>query len=175
MRIDLTKYHIFSRISIYILAAVLLCIGVYHLAKPNDLLVYVPFFLPGGIKWAYLVGVCFILVGLSFIVNFYVKLTSYLLAFFLFFFVLSVHVPNFFNAAMQDMRTFALINILKDKNNIYLEKINETNTRKIVMGPGQAIYIPSGTPHTFVPLTDCKSISLLTKRWDHCLEPITAV
>ena len=65
--------------------------------------------------------------------------------------------------------------MLVDGEGIYLEKINETNTRKIVMGPGQAIYIPSGTPHTFVPLTDCKSISLLTKRWDHCLEPITAV
>lgn len=114
MRIDLTKYHLFSRISIYILAVVLLCIGVYHLSKPDDLLVYVPFFLPGGIKWAYLVGVCFILVGLSFITNYYVKFTSYLLAFFLFFFVLTVHVPNYFDAAVLEMRTFALINILKD-------------------------------------------------------------
>lgn len=114
MRIDLTKYHIFSRISIYILAVILLCIGAYHLAKPNDLFVFVPFFLPGGVQWAYLVGVCFILVGISFITNYYVKLTSYLLSFFLFFFVFTVHVPNFFNAAVAEMRTFALINILKD-------------------------------------------------------------
>jgi putative oxidoreductase len=112
MRIDLSKYHIFYRI--YILALVLLCIGVYHLAKPEDLLVYVPFFLPGGIKWAYLVGVCFILVGISFITNYYVKRTSYLLSFFLFFFVITVHVPNYLDAAVMDMRTFALINILKD-------------------------------------------------------------
>jgi len=114
MRIDLTKYHIFSRISIYILAAVLICIGVYHLTRPDDLLVYVPYFLPGGIKWAYLVGTCFILVGISFITNYYVKIASYLLSFFLFFFVITVHVPNFFNAAMADMRTFALINILNN-------------------------------------------------------------
>ncbi len=114
MRIDFTKYHIFSRISIYILAIVLLCIGVYHIVEPDDLLVYVPFFLPGGIQWAYLVGVCFILVGLSFIANYYVKFTSYLLSFFLFFFVLTVHLPNYLNAAVLEMRTFALINILKD-------------------------------------------------------------
>lgn len=114
MKIDFTKYHILSRISIYLLAVVLLCIGVYHIVKPDDLLVYVPFFLPGGIKWAYLVGVCFILVGISFIMNYYVKLTSYTLSFFLFFFVLSVHLPNYFNAALLEMRTFALINILKD-------------------------------------------------------------
>ena len=114
MRIDLTKYHIFSRISIYILATVLICIGIYHITKPDDLLVYVPYFLPGGIKWAYLVGTCFVLVGISFITNFYVKIASYLLSFFLFFFVITVHVPNFFNAAMADMRTFALINILNN-------------------------------------------------------------
>ena len=75
---------------------------------------YVPYFLPGGIKWAYLVGTCFVLVGISFIANYYVKVTSYLLAFFLFFFVLTVHVPNYLNAAMADMRTFALINILNN-------------------------------------------------------------
>lgn len=114
MRIDFTKYHVFSRISIYILALVLICIGVYHLIKPDDLLVYVPYFLPGGIKWAYLVGTCFVLVGISFMANYYVKLTSYLLAFLLFFFVLTVHVPNYLNAGMADMRTFALINILNN-------------------------------------------------------------
>ncbi len=114
MRLDLSKYHVVSRIAIYLLALVLICLGAYHLMKPNDLLVYVPFFLPGGIKWAYLVGICFILVGLSFVFNYYVKLASYLLAGFLFFFILTVHVPNYLNAGMEDMKVFALINILKD-------------------------------------------------------------
>lgn len=65
--------------------------------------------------------------------------------------------------------------MLVEGEGVYLEKINETTTRKIVLGPGQTIHIPSLTPHTFVPLTDCKSVSLLTKRWDHSLEPITTV
>jgi mannose-6-phosphate isomerase-like protein (cupin superfamily) len=44
---------------------------------------------------------------------------------------------------------------------------------KIVVGPGQMIYIPIGCPHTFIPVTDCKSVSLLTKPWNECREPIT--
>lgn len=114
MKLDFTKYHPFSRVSIYILAIILICLGCYHIIKPEDLLVYVPFYLPGGIKWAYLVGVCFMLVGISYLFNYYVKLTSYILSFFLLFFVVSVHLPNYFNAAVIEMRTFALINLLKD-------------------------------------------------------------
>ena len=45
---------------------------------------------------------------------------------------------------------------------------------KLVVGPGQVIYIPVNCPHTFIPLTDCKSVSLLTKPWDECDEPITS-
>lgn len=56
---------------------------------------------------------------------------------------------------------------------IYLEPLDDGSIRKIVVGAGHAIYIPIGTPHTFVPLTDCKSVSMLTRCWDNCQEPIT--
>jgi ribosomal protein L16 Arg81 hydroxylase len=56
---------------------------------------------------------------------------------------------------------------------IYLERLEDGTDRKIVMGAGQTIYIPRLTPHTFVPLTDCKSVSLLTKKWDDSVNPIT--
>jgi len=114
MKLNLKQYHPVSRFAIYLLAAVLISIGGFHLARPYDTLVYVPMFLPGGITWAYLVGACFILVGLSFIFNQYVKVTSYLLAFFLVFFILTVHVPNAMNAGAEEYKTFALINIMKD-------------------------------------------------------------
>jgi uncharacterized RmlC-like cupin family protein len=58
---------------------------------------------------------------------------------------------------------------------IYVEVLGNQQRRRIVMGAGQCIYIPALTPHTFVPLTDCKSVSFLTKRWDHCVEPITPI
>lgn len=58
---------------------------------------------------------------------------------------------------------------------IYLEPLDDGTTRKIVMAPGFVVYIPVGTPHTFVPLSDCKSVSFLTKQWDHCTIPITPI
>lgn len=58
---------------------------------------------------------------------------------------------------------------------IYLEPLENGTTRKIVMGAGQAIYIPVGAIHTFVPLTDCKAVSMLTKQWNDCKQPIIAI
>ena len=87
MKIDLTKYHFFSKVAIYTLGVVSILIGIYHLYKPNELLHLVPFFLPGGEIWSYMMGVSYFLVGVSFLFNYYVKFTSYLLALFLFLFV----------------------------------------------------------------------------------------
>ena len=56
---------------------------------------------------------------------------------------------------------------------IYVEYLDDSTTEKIILGPGQTIYIPRLTAHTFVPISDCKSISMLTKQWNHCVEPIT--
>jgi len=114
MKLNMKQYHPVSRLAIYLLAGVLICIGMYYLVKPGDLLAYVPVFLIGGIMWAYLVGACFIGAGVSLIANQYVKLTSYLLAFFLVVFILTIHVPNAINTADVTFQTFALINILKD-------------------------------------------------------------
>jgi hypothetical protein len=81
---------------------------------PRDLLVYVPDFLPLGIKWAYIVGSAFILVAISYFTNQYVKFTSYLLFILLVIFILTIHLPNYQHAGDKEMRQLALINILKD-------------------------------------------------------------
>lgn len=107
-------FHIISRIAIYMLAVVLFIFGIFYFKYPHDMIVYVPVFLPFGIKWAYLLGSGFILVAVSYLTNQYVKLTSYLLVVLLLFFILAFHVPNYMNAGDPDMRQMALINILKD-------------------------------------------------------------
>ena len=107
-------YHIISRIAIYMLSVVLIIFGLFHFIYPRDLLVYVPLSLVGGIKWAYVVGSAFILVGLSFLTNQFVKFTSYLLVLMLIIFILTIHLPNYMHAGDRDMRQMALINILKD-------------------------------------------------------------
>lgn len=58
---------------------------------------------------------------------------------------------------------------------LYLEPLEDGTTHKIVMAPGQTVYIPALTPHTFVPLTDCKQVSFLTKCWNDCVTPITPI
>ncbi len=107
-------YHIISRIAIYILSVVLISFGIFHFLYPRDLLVYVPLSLVGGITWAYIVGMAFILVGLSFLTNQFVKITGYILAAMLIIFILTIHLPNYNHAGDRDMRQMALINILKD-------------------------------------------------------------
>ncbi|MBS1666462.1 MAG: DoxX family protein [Bacteroidetes bacterium] len=107
-------HHIVSKIAIYLLSAVLVIFGFFQFKYPHDLLIYVPDFLPGGITWTYFVGGAFILVGISFATNKYVKFTSYLLAAMLLIFILTIHLPNALNAGNAEMRTWAWINLFKD-------------------------------------------------------------
>lgn len=73
-----------------------------------------PLSLPGGIILAYIVGVGFILVGISFMFNQYVKFIGYVFAALLLVFIVTVHLPNFLNAGVIEMKRQALINLLKD-------------------------------------------------------------
>lgn len=63
--------------------------------------------------------------------------------------------------------------MLVEGEGIYLCPQPDGTENKIVVGPGQTIFVPVGCPHTFVPLSDCKSVSMLTKAWNDCDEPIT--
>ena len=108
------QYHIVSRIAIYLLAVVMITFGIFHFINARNLVVFVPDFIPGGILWAYFVGAAFILVGLAFITNKMVKVAGYLLAIMLIIFVLIIHIPNYLYAGNEEMRSMALINLLKD-------------------------------------------------------------
>jgi mannose-6-phosphate isomerase-like protein (cupin superfamily) len=58
---------------------------------------------------------------------------------------------------------------------VYIETLNDGSKRKIIVGAGIAIYIPTYTTHTFYPITDCKAVSFLTKKWDDCKNPLTVM
>ncbi len=107
-------YHIISRIAIYLLSVVLIVFGIFQYMNPHDMIIYVPTFLPGGIKWVQGVGIALVLVGLSFLTNRFVKFFSYLLTGLLLVFVVTIHLPNYMNAGAKEMRQLALINLLKD-------------------------------------------------------------
>jgi len=107
-------HNVTSRIAIYLLAAALIIFGIYHFVQPQNMLVYVPSFIPGGIIWVYVVGAAFILAAVAFVTHKQAKLAGYLLALLLFIFVLTIHLPNYFNSGDKDMQQMALVSVLKD-------------------------------------------------------------
>jgi len=106
--------HTISRIAVTILGIVMIVFGLYHFVRPQNLLVYVPEFIPGGLLWVYVVGAAFILAGVAFITHKQVKLAGYLLALLLAIFVISIHLPNYLNAGDNDMKQVAFVSLLKD-------------------------------------------------------------
>lgn len=106
--------HTISRVAISLLAIVMIVFGMYHFMNPQNLISFLPSFLPPGNIWIYIPGAAFILAAVSFITNKKVKLAGYLLAIMLLIFVLTIHVPNYLNGSSDEYRQLALINILKD-------------------------------------------------------------
>ena len=104
-----------SRIAIILLALVMAVFGIYHFIYPQNLVNYVPSFLPDlGNLWVYIPGAAFILAAVAFITNKMVKTAGYLLAILLFIFVLTIHVPNFLHGSSDEYRQLSFINMLKD-------------------------------------------------------------
>jgi putative oxidoreductase len=109
------KEQTISRIAIILLALVMAVFGVYHFIYPQNLVNYVPSFLPAaGNLWVYIPGAAFILAAVAFITNKMVKLAGYLLAILLFIFVLTIHLPNYLHGSNDEYRQLSLINLLKD-------------------------------------------------------------
>jgi putative oxidoreductase len=109
------KEQTISRLAIILLALVMAVFGIYHFVYPQNLLAYVPSFLPDfGNLWVYIPGAAFILAAVAFITNKMVKTAAYLLAALLIIFVLTIHLPNFLNGSNDEYRQLSLINLLKD-------------------------------------------------------------
>jgi uncharacterized membrane protein len=109
------KEQTISRIAIILLALVMAVFGVYHFIYPQNLVNYVPSFLPAaGNLWVYIPGAAFILAAVAFITNRMVKLAGYLLAILLFIFVLTIHLPNYLHSSSDEYRQLSFINMLKD-------------------------------------------------------------
>ncbi len=103
-----------SRIAIWLLAVVMVFFGIIHFTNPNEMLNYVPLYLPKGIMWVYMVGVAFIFTALAFFTNRFVSIAGYLLGGLLIAFVLLIHIPNHLHSGDPLMRQMALVNALKD-------------------------------------------------------------
>ncbi|MDO8510315.1 MAG: cupin domain-containing protein [bacterium] len=63
--------------------------------------------------------------------------------------------------------------MLVDGAGVEVEKDIETGAEQFIyMNKGTCIFVPRSTYHVFMAITDCQSVSFLTKRWDDCKQPI---
>ena len=108
------KEQTISRVAIILLALVMLVFGIYHFVYPDNLVGYLPMFMPKSNLLVYIPGAAFILAAIAFITNKMVKTAAYLLALLLIIFVLTIHLPGFLNAGDSEVRQGALISLLKD-------------------------------------------------------------
>ncbi|TSC73246.1 MAG: hypothetical protein G01um101470_203 [Parcubacteria group bacterium Gr01-1014_70] len=63
--------------------------------------------------------------------------------------------------------------LLVDGAGVEVEKNKKTGKEHFIyMSKGTCIFIPRNTLHLFMAITDCESVSFLTKQWDACERPI---
>ena len=63
--------------------------------------------------------------------------------------------------------------LLINGSGVEVEKDRKTGKEHfIAMGKGTCIFVPRNTLHVFMAITDCESVSFLTKAWDACKRPI---
>jgi len=63
--------------------------------------------------------------------------------------------------------------LLVKGSGVEVEKDMETGEENFIqMQEGTCIFIPRGTYHVFMAITDCMSVSFLTKKWNDCENPI---
>jgi oxalate decarboxylase/phosphoglucose isomerase-like protein (cupin superfamily) len=62
--------------------------------------------------------------------------------------------------------------LLVSGNGVEVAQNTDGTETRIDMSKGICIFIPSGTIHVFLAITDCESVSFLTKKWNDCKHPI---
>lgn len=63
--------------------------------------------------------------------------------------------------------------LLVDGVGVEVEKDPATGAESFIyMNKGECIFVPSNTHHVFMAITECQSVSFLTKKWDDCERPI---
>ncbi len=84
--------------------------GLLHLFMADAMSGMVPHYVPGGVIWVYLTGLCFIAACIAICANIWVRPAGICLAILLAVFVLTIHVPGLLGPNMGA----SLTNFLKD-------------------------------------------------------------
>lgn len=62
--------------------------------------------------------------------------------------------------------------LITSGNGVLVSKSEDGKEEFSYAGKGDCFFLPKGTLHVFYGITDCTMISLLSKKWNDCAQPI---
>jgi len=101
----------FSRVAVVLFAIVIAFFGLYHFIDPENLVTFVPGYLPSGHAIVYAVGTVLMLTSLSILLHRGVKMACYVLALLLATFALTVHLQGYLSLSDRQLRVLSLMNM----------------------------------------------------------------
>jgi uncharacterized membrane protein len=102
------------RVAVILFAIVIAIFGLFHFIDPENLVLFVPSYMPSSHIWVYVVGAVLILTALSILLNRQVKLASYVLALFLVTFALAIHLQGYLSLSDKQLKALSLLNMIQD-------------------------------------------------------------
>jgi uncharacterized membrane protein len=103
-----------SRVAVVLFAIVIAVFGLYHFIDPENLVLFVPSYMPSSHIWVYVVGLVLILASVSIVLNRQVKLASYVLAPLLVIFALAIHLQGYLSLSDKQLKALSFLNMIQD-------------------------------------------------------------
>ncbi len=103
-----------SRVAVVLFAIVIAVFGVFHFIDPENLILFVPGYMPSSHLWVYVMGSLLILTALSILFNVQVKLATYVLALLLVTFALAIHLQGYLSLSDKQLKALSFLNMIQD-------------------------------------------------------------
>jgi uncharacterized membrane protein len=103
-----------SRVAVVLFAIVLAVFGLFHFIDPENLVLFVPSYMPSSHVWVYAMGLVLILASLCIATNRQARLASYILAPLLVVFALSVHLQGYLSLSDRQLKALSFLNMIQD-------------------------------------------------------------
>jgi putative oxidoreductase len=103
-----------SRVAVVLFAIVIAVFGLFHFIDPENLILFVPSYMPSSHMWVYIMGSLLIVTALSIILNVRVKLATYVLALLLVSFALAIHLQGYLSLSDKQLKALSFLNMIQD-------------------------------------------------------------
>ncbi len=103
-----------SRVAVVLFAIIIAVFGLFHFIDPENLVLFVPSYMPSSHFWVYIMGALLILASLAILLNRQVKLVSYILAPLLVIFALAIHLQGYLSLSDKQLKALSFLNMIQD-------------------------------------------------------------